>query len=145
MTVKPVASVVLDNEAVQDLASMDHPKHRRMMAVIRELTARALRGAARVPVVVPTAVRAEAGWDRSSSAAANANRLVRAVDRPLDSKGADRACQLRALLPVSVVDACVAEAFESAPQPAAVITSDTRDMEALRGVSEAPDVRVVGL
>ena len=145
MTVKPVASIVLDNEATQALLRVDHPKHRRVIAVIREVTARAMRGAARVPVVVPTAVRVEAGWDRSAPAAAGANRLVRAVDRPLDSHAADRACPFRALMPVSVVDACVAEAFASAPQPAAVVTSDRRDMEALRGVSETPGVRVVGV
>lgn len=110
-----------------------------------ELTKRAMRGAPRVPVIVPTAVRVESGWDRSAPAAADANRVVRPIDRALDSKAADRACQLRSLVPVSVVDACVAEAFESAPQPAAVVTSDRADMTALRSVSKTPRVRVVSV
>lgn len=143
MTAKPVASVVLDNQAAQALLAVKHKRHRAVLAVVVELTRRGMRGAARVPVVVPTAVRVEAGWDRSAPTAANANRLVRAADRPLDPKAADRAAQFRALMPVSVVDACVAEAFESAPQPAAVVTSDKADMEALRAVSKTPGVRVV--
>lgn len=145
MTAKPVAAVVLDNEAAQALLRVEHPKHRTVLAVVVELTTRAMRGAPRVPVIVPTAVRVEAGWDRSAPAAATANRLARSIDRPLDSNAADRASQLRALMPVSVVDACVAEAFESAPQPAAVVTSDEKDMKALRGVSSTPGVRVIGV
>ena len=142
MTAQPVASVVLDNEAAQAVLAVGHPKHRAALAILVELTARALRGR-RVPTIVPTAVRVEAGWDRSAQAWANANRIVRSVDHPLGSTTADRACQFRAMLQVSVVDACVAEAFESAPQPAAVVTSDGADMETLRAVSNTPGVRVV--
>ncbi|MGH9243444.1 MAG: hypothetical protein ACRD29_03825 [Acidimicrobiales bacterium] len=43
--------------------------------------------------VVPSAVRVEAGWDRSHPRAANANRLVK-TDDLLDAGGADRAVQL---------------------------------------------------
>ena len=145
MTAQPVASVVLDNEAAQALLAVTHPKHRAVLAVIAELTRRAMRGQPRVQTIVPTAVRVEAGWDRSAQAAANANRIVRPVDRPLSPTAADRACQFRAMVEVSLVDACVAEAFESAPQPAAVVTSDRDDMETLRGVSNTPGIRVVGV
>ncbi|PZS23568.1 MAG: hypothetical protein DLM60_02175 [Pseudonocardiales bacterium] len=87
-------------------------------------------------VVVPTAVRVEAGWRRREAAEAEANRLV-SSDVPLDSAGADRAVQLRRLVPTaSVVDATVAVAAERVAADYSctlveVLTSDATDISAL--------------
>jgi len=87
-------------------------------------------------VAVPTAVRVEAGWRRRDPGAAGANRLV-GTDVPLDRSSADRAVQLRRLVPTaSVVDTTVAVTAEhlAADTPGAVVeilTSDVGDMSAL--------------
>jgi hypothetical protein len=58
--------ILLDNEAVHVLADAAHPQHRRVVS-------HALIGASRkaralpVSVAVPSAVRVEAGWDRTAS------------------------------------------------------------------------------
>jgi hypothetical protein len=140
----PVASVVLDNEAIQALLDPDHAKHRRMIAILVELNGRDRRRGARRPVVVPTAARVEAGWDRSSPAGAHANRLTQAVDQPLDRRAADRSTYLRAVAGVSVVDATVAQALEAAPQPCTVATSDVADFTRLRAVLDI-DLRIVNV
>jgi hypothetical protein len=57
--------VVLDNEAVQALASPHHPKHRKVLAHL-EVVERRKRHAVAISLVVPAAVRVEAGWDRTS-------------------------------------------------------------------------------
>ena len=54
--------VLLDNEAVQALEDPTHPKHRRVVAQA-QVVAQRKRRAASIEVVVPTAVRVEAGWD----------------------------------------------------------------------------------
>lgn len=128
------AAVVLDNEAVQAVLDPHHPKHRRVVALLTEANRRNLRRAGRVVIVVPTAVRVEAGWDRTDPAGANANRLARPRDHVLSAAAADRATKLRAAAQVSVVDACVAEAAEAAPRPVVIVTSDTHDMTRLRGL-----------
>lgn len=141
-----VAAIVLDNEAVQALLGPDHPKHPRVVALLTEASRRNLRRAGRVLVVVPTAVRVEAGWDRTDPSGAHANHLARPRDHPLSSTAVDRATQLRGLAQVSVVDACVAEAAEAAPQPAVIVTSDEKDMRRLTGyLADATHVRVVAI
>lgn len=141
-----VSSVVLDNEAVQALMDTRHPKHARIVAVITEVNQRNRRRPGRLQVVVPTAVRVEAGWDRTDPAAADANRIARPRAHVLDGPGADRAVGLRAATGVSVVDACLGHAFEAASRPVAVITSDVADMARLRAeVVDPESVRVVRL
>lgn len=138
------AAIVLDNDAVQGLVDPHHPKHRRVVAFLTEANRRNLRRAGRVVVIVPTAVRVEAGWIRSDPAGANANRLARPRDHVLDAVAADRASQLRAVTAVSVVDACVAQAAEAAPRPVAIITSDSGDMARLRdAIDDGGQVRVI--
>ena len=140
------AAVVLDNEAVQGLLDPHHPKHRRVVALVTELTRRNLRRAGRVTVIVPTAVRVEAGWDRTDPAGANANRLARPRDHALNTGAADRATQLRSAANVSVVDACVAEAAETAPRPVVIVTSDAQDMTRLGGfLADSTEVRVLAI
>lgn len=129
MAPKLVRHLVLDNEAAQALSS-SRAHDRRRASVVAAIMA------ANGRVVVPTAVRVEAGWRRRAPAAAGANRLV-SNDVPLDWTGADRAVQLQRLVPTaSVVDATVAVAAErvATDVPCAmveVLTSDVADVSAL--------------
>lgn len=129
MAPKLVRHLVLDNEAAQALSSSRTPDRRRTSVVAAIM-------AANGRVVVPTAVRVEAGWRRRDPAAAGANQLA-SNDAPLDCADADRAVQLRRLVPTaSVVDATVAVAAErvAADVPCAVVevlTSDVPDISAL--------------
>ncbi len=129
MAPKLVRHLVLDNEAAQALSS-SRTHDRRRASVVAAIMA------ANGRVVVPTAVRVEAGWRRRDPAAAGSNRLV-SNDVPLDSADADRAVQLRRLVPTaSVVGATVAIAAErvAADVPCAVVevlTSDVADISAL--------------
>ena len=84
--------VVLDNEAVQALARPHHPKHRRVLGYV-ELVERRKRRAMAISILAPTAVRVEAGWDRSSSQWAFINRL-RIVDVVLDAACANKAAAI---------------------------------------------------
>ncbi|MGH3897812.1 MAG: hypothetical protein ACRDTA_06060 [Pseudonocardiaceae bacterium] len=124
-----VRHLVLDNEAAQALSS-SRTHDRQRASVVAAIIA------ANGRVVVPTAVRVEAGWRRRDPAAAGANRLL-SNDVALDSAGADRAVQLRRLVSTaSVVDATVAVAAErvAADVPCAVVevlTSDVADISAL--------------
>lgn len=85
-------TVVLDNEAVQALAAPSHPKHRRVLAHLEGVASRRRRGRV-VETVVPTAVRVEAGWDRTDPTAALINRF-RVRDHQLDGPAADIAASL---------------------------------------------------
>lgn len=126
---KLVRHLVLDNEAAQALVSSRAHDRRRACVVTAIM-------AANGKVVVPTAVRVEAGWRRRDPAAAGANRLV-GNDLPLDGGDADRAVQLRRLVPsASVVDTTVAVAAEriATDVPSTIVevlTSDIPDIEAL--------------
>lgn len=120
-------TVVLDNEAVQALADATHRKHRRVMAVVEAVATRNLRRAGSARLVVPTAVRVEAGWDRRAPRAAAINRL-RVDDRPLDTPAADRAARVHADLGVSVADAHLAAVLGTTDAPHAVLTSDADDL-----------------
>ncbi len=137
-------SIVLDNEAVQALFDPTHRKHRAVLAHLEVRNQRQRRRQVVVQVLVPVAVRVEAGWDRTAPTAADINRISAAVDIDLRHAGADRAVQLRQATSVSVVDATVGQAAEAAPQPAVVLTSDTGDMTRLAAALEG-DVRVVGI
>lgn len=124
-----VRHLVLDNEAAQALSCVRTGDQQRA-AVVEAIMA------ANGRVVVPTAVRVEAGWRRRDHGAANANRLV-GNDVPLDRADADRAVQLRRLVPAaSVVDTTVAVAAERVAADVAssvveVLTSDVADISAL--------------
>jgi hypothetical protein len=131
--------ILLDNEAVHALADPAHRKHRRALGYV-ELAIRRKARAVNVSVAVPSAVRVEAGWDRTAPAWAFINRL-RIADIPLDRSYADAAAGLRARTGVSVADAHLGAAFPAADQ-VTVLTSDPGDMQA---VAEGRPVRVVVL
>lgn len=119
--------VVLDNEAVVVLGRPDHGKHRIVVAHLAGVVARRRRGA-HVEAVVPTAVRVEAGWDRTEARAAGLNRL-RVRDVPLDPPLADLAAGITVRTGVSVADAHVAAtARTSTADEVVVLTSDPGDI-----------------
>ena len=126
----PVRTVVLDNEAVQALLDVGHPKNRRALAVIEAVASRNERRAGTVRLVVPTSVRVEAGWVRRAPRAAAINRL-RFDDLVLDAETADTAARIRAALPLSVADAHLAATLGGMPGPHAVVTSDAGDTAAI--------------
>ena len=120
-------TVILDNEAVQALARVEHSKHRRALAIVEAVASRNLLRSGSVQLVVPSAVRAEAGWDRTRPDAAMLNRL-RIADRGLDGNAANRAASLCSALGVSVADAHIGCVLAEA-DASAIVTSDPGDMK----------------
>ena len=140
---KEARTVVLDNEAVQALVDVAHRKHRRVLAAVEVTAARNLRRAGSVRLVVPTAVRVEAGWDRRARRSAAINSL-RVDDSPLDRHAADTAAAVVSALGVSVADAHLAAVLTIAPGPPTVVTSDKADVRRIAGlVGVAVNVVVV--
>jgi predicted nucleic acid-binding protein len=134
--------VVLDNEAVQALMSVDHPKHRRVLAHVQVVAARKKRAVA-LDVLAPTAVRAEAGWDRTSHDAAFIN-LLRIRDAPLDTNSADMAAAIVSAHGVSVADAHVGAVIQArhGTGSVTVLSSDPDDMRAVAGTATVTVVRL---
>ena len=124
-------TVVLDNEAVQALASVTHPKHRGVVAHLEGAASRRRRGRVVEPVV-PTSVRVEAGWDRSHAGAAPLNRF-RIRDHVLDGPAADVAASIVvAGIVTSVADAHIGATVRgTATGDIVVLSSDPRDMAAV--------------
>lgn len=128
--------LVLDNEAVSALLRGPDAQRREVIEAL---------AAADGGAVVPTAVRVEAAWDRRDRRAARGNQLV-PDDDPLDPASANRAAELRLVLPAaSVVDACVGVAAERAASRGGlveILTSDRSDIGALATLLEGHfDVR----
>ncbi len=124
--------LLLDNEAVQALRDPAHPKHRRVLAHTQVIVGRKRRAAA-ISMAVPTAVRVEAGWDRTSPAWALPNQL-RIADQPLDATTASTAAAIRSRTGVTVTDAHLGAAIQSAPADRiTVITSDPADVRIVAG------------
>lgn len=122
-----MSALVLDNEAVGALRDTGHPKHLAVVAHLQAVVGRRRRGAS-TDVVVPTAVRAEAGWDRSSASAAAINRF-RVRDVPLDPIRTDLAAAIVVREQVSVADAHVGACVAAAGwTDVVVLTSDPGDM-----------------
>ena len=133
--------VVLDNEAVQALANPRHRKHRRALSYL-EAVERRKKDAAEISLVVPSAVRVEAGWDRTCPDWAFLNRL-RIADVPLDPTHANTAAAIHGQARVSVADAHLGAAVTLASDAdITVITSDPGD---IRKVAADRAVRVIAL
>lgn len=133
--------VVLDNEAVQALRDPAHAKHRRVVSYVQVVASRKKRAEA-IGIVVPTAVRVEAGWDRTSPAWAFPNRL-RAADSVLDTGSGNMAAAVRARTDVSVADAHIGAVLRAGTDVRlTVITSDPGDMRRLAQDADA-DVTIV--
>lgn len=119
--------VILDYEAVQALQGPDHHKHRRVVSQAQVVASRKRRAVA-IQMVVPTAVRVEAGWDRSSPAWGFPNRL-RIADSPLDTASTNSAAAIRGRTGVSVADSHIGAVIHSASHhQITVVTSDPGDM-----------------
>jgi hypothetical protein len=83
--------------------------------------------------VVPTTVRIEAGWDRTSRVWTFLNRL-RIADIPLDRVQASTAAAIRSETGVSVTDAHLGAVVRSAPAgEVTVVTSDPAGMRLTAG------------
>lgn len=120
-------TIIFDNEPAQAVLDPDHAKHRSVMAHLSGVVSRRRRGVVAV-AVVPTAVRAEAGWDRRDPRAAGANRL-RIGDVPLDAEAANVAAEIVARTGVSVADAHIGTAaITAAAGDVVVLTSDPDDI-----------------
>ena len=127
-----MTTVLLDNEAVQALRDPRHPKHRAVLAHLDGVVQRRRRGKVTL-LRIPTAVRAEAGWDRSDPAAATINRL-RIEDVHLHTRASDAAARHVKAFGVSVADAHLGAAMEqvtTAGDDVVVLTSDVHDMTRL--------------
>jgi predicted nucleic acid-binding protein len=124
--------VVLDNEPVQALADPAHPKHRRALSHVQVVAGRKRR-AEPIAIAVPTAVRVEAGWDRTSPAWAFLNRL-RIVDIPLAGAHANLAAGIRYRSGVSTADAHIGAVVQAASaDEITVMTNDPADMRLAAG------------
>jgi hypothetical protein len=131
--------ILLDNEAVQALGDPDHPKHRRVLSHI-QVVAQRKRRTADISPEVPTAVRVEAGWDRTKPTWAFANQL-RIRDDDLNRSRADTAAAIRTQVDVSVPDAHIGAVLRSRHSGrVTVLTSDPSDV---RGVAGSRAVTIV--
>jgi predicted nucleic acid-binding protein len=120
-------TVLLDSEAVQALLDPAHPKHRLVLAHLAGVVSRRRKGLD-VTTVVPTAVRVESRWDRSTARAAGINRL-RIADRTLDTQSSDVAAAIARRTGTSVADSHIgAVAVTADPGDVVVLTSDPDDM-----------------
>ena len=133
--------VILDNEAIQALADPAHPKHRRVVSHIQVVASRKQR-ANPIQLTVPTAVRVEAGWDRTSPAWAFPNRL-RINDVALDRAHANIAAAIVARTRVSVADAHLGATIQSASaEQITVVTSDPNDARVVAGDTKVTVVAI---
>lgn len=123
------ATVILDSEAVAVLSDAGHRKHRALLAYLEGIAQRRARNPSH-RVLVPVAVRIEAGWDRTDPKATVVNRVSGARDVALTGKAANTAQQLRAATGVSVVDATVGEAANTAPKPVVILIGRGRHAQA---------------
>jgi predicted nucleic acid-binding protein len=134
--------LILDNEAVQALMSTEHPKHRRALSFV-QVVARRKKKSADVAMVVPTAVRVEAGWDRTAESAAFIN-LLRIRDGVLDGASANAAAAIVSAHGVSVADAHIGVVIRSRLDPSGVtvLSSDPEDMRVVAGAATVTVVRL---
>ena len=121
-------TIVFDNEAIQALMDRSHPKHRQVVTFVESASARNVRRAGWMRLVVPTTVRVEAAWDRRHPSAARINQLG-ITDAPLDTDAANRASRLGDVLGVSAADAHIAALLSETKGPYAVVTSDRKDLD----------------
>ncbi len=124
--------VLLDNEPVQALGDPGHAKHARVVSHV-QVVAQRKRRATPIRVITPTAVRVEAGWDRTAPRWAFANRL-RIRDDALDTTRANAAAGVRNAAGVSVADAHLGAAILSTSSAqVTVITGDPDDVRKAAG------------
>lgn len=134
-------AVALDNEAIQALRDPSHAKHRTVIAHLEGVTQRRRQGGS-VIAVVPTAVRVEAGWDRSTPASAAINRF-RVEDRPLDTPAADTAAAIHSRTGKGVADSHIGATVRDLPvDDVVVLSSDPDDVELVSDPRAITAVRI---
>lgn len=133
--------VILGTEAVRALSDADHSRHRRVVSHLQIVASRKGRSEA-VQVVVPTVVRVEAGWDRTSAAWAFANRL-RIGEVPLDQAHGDAAAAIRRTVAISAADAHLGAVSQLSS--AARVTVVTGDPEAMRLIAADRSITIVAM
>jgi hypothetical protein len=133
--------VLLDCEGVQAIGDPGHRKHAKMISRM-QLIAKRKAWQNSIAIAVPTAVRVEAGWDRTEPAWAFSNRL-RIADIPLDTGAADAAARLRMITGVSVAYTHLGAAIASAK--ADKITIFTSDPHDINKVADGKRVNIVRL
>lgn len=133
--------ILLDSEAVNALARRSHPRHAKVVSHVQVITTRKARQR-ELSVAVPVSVRVEAGWDRTASAWAFANRFGIA-DLYLEGVAADVAARIRARTGVSVADAHIGAAIQSAAAAhVTVITSDPGDIRTVASGARVGVIRI---
>lgn len=137
---EPVRQVLLDSEPAHALAAVGHPKHQMVLAHVEAALDRGGRRRARPRVMLPTAVRVEAGIDRRAPSAAIFSR-VRVADVPLDGGMADAAASINQQHAVGVADSHIAAAALSVAGPTLVLTSDPDDLARASAAGTDIDVR----
>lgn len=134
-------ALILDNEAIQALRQPAHDQHRAVVAHLAGVMARRRKGAA-VMGIVPTAVRVEAGWDRSDPRAAAINRF-RVLDHTLDRGVANSAAGILRRTGVSVADAHLGAVIQTmTDDDVVVLTSDPDDMVRVAAPKPITAIRV---
>jgi hypothetical protein len=125
-------TLILHNEAVAALRDPRHQHHRQALAYL-EANRAARRADKDRRTVVPTAVRVEAGWDRTDPATAPINRL-NVADASLDPAATNTAAALAVAHSVSVADAHIGAVIAAcAGDHVSVLTSDPDDMRLVAG------------
>jgi predicted nucleic acid-binding protein len=117
---------------VQALGDPAHPKHNKVISHVQVVVRRKQR-TMQSSLMVPAAVRVEAGWDRSAPAWAFLNRM-RITDAPLDADQANIAASICHRARVSVADAHIGAVVQASSADAiTVLTSDPGDMRQVSG------------
>lgn len=133
-------TLILDNEAVQALSQPGHGKHRAVVVHLAGVVTRRRKGAV-VTVMVPTAVRVEAAWNRSDPRTSSLNRF-RVLDRPLDTGAANLAAEILGRTGVSVADAHIGAVAQTVTGDVVVLTSDPDDMVRVSAPKSITAVRI---
>ncbi|MGA1346570.1 MAG: hypothetical protein ACO35E_11440 [Ilumatobacteraceae bacterium] len=134
-------TIVLDNEAVRALTDPAHTDHRAVVAHLAGAVSRRRRGI-EVDIVVPTSVRVEAGWDRSTPSAAAIDRM-RVRDHVLDTPAANVAAGIQARTGVGPTDAHIGATVRSVTAgDVVVLTSDPAGIAAA-SADAAVTVRII--
>jgi len=128
-------TVVLDNQAITTLrAGSNDPRGRRVASHLDALKTTLRRNRqVELRLVVPTAVRVEAGWARDDPAYGSVNRLG-ISDANLDRRAADTAARIVEDIGCSVADAHVGAVAQLSPDgDVYVLTSDPDDITSVCG------------
>ena len=134
-------TIVFDNEAVQALTDSTHAQHRTVVAHLAGAVSRRQRGTV-VNAVVPTTVRVEAGWNRTTPGAAAINRF-RVHDHALDTPVANLAASIQERSGLGPTDSHIGAMVRSVSSgDVVVLTSDPTDIALVCAPSTPRIVRI---